>query len=221
MFTSNVQDEDNQEEEHDEIEKAWEQQGHNESYSDGNYEEPMAPPTLSRQISRKPSGIPYTPSGLTTAINRTYPTGDIPPEDITSTLRWQADVNGEAAAIQGFRTEILAQQGLVVFAFIQTEDHHLSLLHSPALYAARGATGALKGKDIGFVGDRTDFATQFPPYSKRYDHGNGTRLTSLMTSWDWKPFSQTNRTWVNGILHPQESQHRDIKFPAYYSSHQI
>lgn len=167
MFTSNVQDDNNQEEEHDEIEEAWEQHGrHNESDSDGNYEEPMAPPTLSRLISRKPSGIPYTPSGLTTAINRTYPTGDIPPEDITSTLRWQADVNGEAAAIQGFRTEILSQQGLVVFAFIQTEDHYLSLLHSPALYAARGATGALKGKDIGFVGDRTDFAHPIPTLLK-------------------------------------------------------
>ncbi len=156
MSNTNVEDqEDNLEEEQDQKGDTTE-----DSESGGDYYEPMEQP-------RKPSGTPFTPSGLTTAINRSYPTGDVPVDDITSTLRWQVDVSGEAAAIQGFRTEVLSQQGLVVFAFIQPEDHYLSLLHSPALYAARGATGALKGKDIGFVGDRTDFATPIPTLLKK------------------------------------------------------
>ncbi len=35
-------------------------------------------------------------------------------------------------------------------------------MHLPATYYAQGASGPLKGKDIGFVGDRTEFSTPAP-----------------------------------------------------------
>jgi hypothetical protein len=77
-------------------------------------------------------------------------------------LNWQTTVKGNAAAIKTFRADVLVQQGLVVFAFLQPDDTTLSLLHSPATFAARGAEGALKGKDISFVGDRLPFTSPIP-----------------------------------------------------------
>lgn len=104
---------------------------------------------------------PQNTAGLEAAIRRTYPQG-VPNDIITSELNWQAAGNGENQATKTFRAEVLMQQGLVVFAFMQPEDTTMSLLHSSASYMAPGAEGALKGKDIGFVGDRMPFASPIP-----------------------------------------------------------
>ena len=107
------------------------------------------------------TAIPPNAIGLEAAIKRTYPQG-VPEDIITSELDWQAAVKGDALAIKNFRSEVLIQQGLVVFAFMQPDNTTMSLLHSPATYMARGAEGSLKGKDIGFVGDRLPFSTPIP-----------------------------------------------------------
>lgn len=99
--------------------------------------------------------------GLLAALTRAYPAGytsAITKEE----LEMQAAVKGDNQAIASFRTEILQQQGLTVFAFIQPKDLTIHLMHSPATYYARGATGPLKGKDIGFVGDRSPFSSPAP-----------------------------------------------------------
>ena len=127
---------------------------------------PMAPPAPLRNPPTRPTGSPFNPSGLAAAVERTFPNG-IPPEEITTMLRWQADVNGDPTTIPLFRAEIMAQLELVVFAFIQPEDTNISLVHSAATFAARGAEGYLKGKDIGFVGDLTDFAHPLPTLLKK------------------------------------------------------
>ena len=118
------------------------------------------------RTSQPPPVIPIPPEpqntiGLDAAIWRTYPQG-VPNDVITSELDWQAAGKGDSQATKTFRSEVLMQQGLVVFAFMQPEDTTLSLLHSAAPYMAPGADGALKGKDIGFVGDRLPFASPIP-----------------------------------------------------------
>lgn len=111
-----------------------------------------------------PRTIPTPPSntiGIAAALKRTYPHG-APHETIASELEWQGSIKGDAPAIKTFRTNVLVQQGLVVFGFLQPEDTHISLLHSPATYALRGDSGAMMGKDLGFVGDRAPFMTPIP-----------------------------------------------------------
>ncbi len=77
-------------------------------------------------------------------------------------LNVQADVAGEPQAIDTFHMEMLQQQGLMVFGFMQPKDMIIYLLHSPAPFYARGATTPLKGKNIGLVGDCTDFSNPTP-----------------------------------------------------------
>jgi len=99
--------------------------------------------------------------GIAAALSRAYPTG-FPQDLIHEELQMQADIKGDATAAAAFRTEILQHQGITVFAFLQPKDMTIHLLHSPAPYYARGATGPLKGKDIGFVGDRSEFNSPAP-----------------------------------------------------------
>lgn len=104
---------------------------------------------------------PVNTIGLAAAIARLYPHG-VPEEIYSGELEWQGTLKPTAASIKAFRSEILMQQGLLVFAFMQPEDITISLMHSPATYSPRGDTGALSGKDIGFVGDRTAFSSPIP-----------------------------------------------------------
>ena len=99
--------------------------------------------------------------GILSALERAYPAG-YSKEMMREEMELQLNVKGETQAIASFRTEMLQQQQLTVFAFVQPKDLTIHLLHSPATYYARGATGPLKGKDIGFVGDRSEFNTPAP-----------------------------------------------------------
>ena len=96
--------------------------------------------------------------GLAAAIRRQFPNG-FPAHTITTELQWQQKGGGDMASTKAFRTEALLSQGLLVFGFLQPTDTTISLLHSPATYHARGGSGSLTGKDIGFVGDRGEFTT--------------------------------------------------------------
>ena len=122
---------------------------------------PMAMPSPPSAPSQPPPARPTNTIGITAAITRLYPHG-VPDTVSHEELAWQAAVKGKATTIKTFRSDVLMQQGLVVFAFMQPDDSTLSLLHSPATFAARGAEGALKGKDIGFVGDRLPFSSPIP-----------------------------------------------------------
>ncbi len=103
----------------------------------------------------------FSPFGIQAALSRAFPTG-FPPELLNEELRVQMDIRGDGARMAAFRIETLQQQGLTAVAFLQQKDMTIYLLHSPATYHAWGATGPLKGRDIGFVGDRTDYSTPAP-----------------------------------------------------------
>jgi hypothetical protein len=99
--------------------------------------------------------------GIAATLGRLFPHG-FPSEIIAEELKAQAEVGGDGAKMAVFRVETLQQQGLTGFAFLQQKDMTIHIMHSPAAFHARGASGPLKGKDIGFVGDRTDFSSPAP-----------------------------------------------------------
>lgn len=121
-------------------------------------------PTPTNTTAVVPTPMPTTTTnniGIMAALGRAYPTG-YSMDAMREEMEMQKNIRGETQAIASFRTEILQQQQLTVFAFLQPKDFTIHLLHSPATYYARGATGPLKGKDIGFVGDRSAFNTPAP-----------------------------------------------------------
>jgi hypothetical protein len=81
---------------------------------------------------------------------------------MNSRYRVQADVVGKPQVINTFHMEMLQQKDLIVFGFMQPKDMTIYLLHSPAPFYARGATTALKGKNIGLVGNCMDFSNPAP-----------------------------------------------------------
>ncbi len=127
------------------------------------------PPTLP-VLRHHPSQLPPRTSppqtftnvwGINASLLRAYPQG-FPPELATEELKVQAEVGGNAASIASFRIATLQQQTLTTFGFLQHKDMTIHIMHSPATYYAQGATGPLKGKDIGFVGDRIEYSTPAP-----------------------------------------------------------
>ena len=120
------------------------------------------PPTPTRATVHHSMPTPITNSiGIISALGRAYPSGYTRAE-MRAELEMQANIKGDNQAMATFRTEILQQQGLTVFAFLQPKDTTIHLMHSPATYYARGASGPLRGKDIGFVGDRSVFNSPAP-----------------------------------------------------------
>ncbi len=114
------------------------------------------PPT-----SPPPTTLPIAPFGIQATLARAFPNG-FPPELLVEELKVQTEICGDGARMAAFRVETLQHQGLTAFAFLQQRDMTIYLMHSPATYHARGATGPLKGRDIGFVGDRTDYSSPAP-----------------------------------------------------------
>ena len=73
------------------------------------------------------------------------------------TLHWQADIGGETTKIKAFRQDVLQQLDLVAFACMRPGSIYIQILHSAATFAVQGGDAEMKGKDYGFIGDRTDF----------------------------------------------------------------
>lgn len=131
--------------------------------------------------------------GIAAVLSRAYPTG-FPHDLIHEELKMQADIKGDATAAAAFRTEILQHQGLVVFAFLQPKDMTIHLLHSLAPYFAQGATGPLKGKDIGFVGDRSEFNLPArSSCSQTRSCGNGSKRMWSPLTLPWNTITQIQR----------------------------
>ena len=72
------------------------------------------------------------------------------------TLHWQSEVGGDNAKIKSFRQEVLQQLDLTAFAFMRPGSVYIQVLHSLATFAVQGGDEEMKGKDFGFVGDRTE-----------------------------------------------------------------
>ncbi len=116
-------------------------------------------PTFSEGIDDSP---PTTNTvGIVATLKRLFPHG-FPNDRIIEDLRVQANIKGDGARMAVFRVEALQHQELTAFGFLQQKDMTIHIIHSAASYHARGATGPLKGKDIAFVGDRTNFSSPAP-----------------------------------------------------------
>ena len=80
------------------------------------------------------------------------------PESVEKELRWQAQGRGNnEAAQEQFKTQVLAQRHLRLFAFMSTNSPYITLCHSVAQYFGEPGDEkkGLHGKYVAFVGDRT------------------------------------------------------------------
>lgn len=75
---------------------------------------------------------------------------------LSDDLAWQRKVEGDSAKIKLFKTEVLQHSGMTVFVFMRPGSPFLQLLHSPQTYHTHRQDDDLRGKDIAFVGDRTN-----------------------------------------------------------------
>jgi hypothetical protein len=81
-------------------------------------------------------------------------------EDIKTFLAWQASRRGETEEQKRFRDDAAGYSTLLVFAAMRKKSPHIHLIHSAGIYPnVPGADRDWCGKCIGFLGDRTKFAT--------------------------------------------------------------
>jgi hypothetical protein len=82
------------------------------------------------------------------------------PAAVATFLAWQADRRNDAEEQRKFREDALLYPDLLVFAVMRKKSPFIHLIHSAGTYPkVPGADGDWQGKSIGFLGDRTSFAT--------------------------------------------------------------
>jgi len=83
------------------------------------------------------------------------------PQDLQKFLQWQAHQRVEPNEQKRFREDALGYLHLLVFAVMQKKSPYIHLIHSAGIYPnVSGADRDWCGKSIGFLGDRTQVATQ-------------------------------------------------------------
>ena len=123
----------------------------------------QAPPTTTPTVNTSPlttNPPACASSGICTAIHRLM--ADTPSNTLAIDLLWQQQVEGDPLKIKAFRTEVLQQVDLVVFAYMRPASPFVHLLHSAAPFSVPSGDIHYRGKDIGFVGDRTDVRVPTP-----------------------------------------------------------
>ena len=78
------------------------------------------------------------------------------PASLLADLRWQRDVDGDNTKVKAFRFETLQSLDLRVFAYMRPASPFIQLFHSAATFYTPGGDTDYRGRDIGFIGDRTD-----------------------------------------------------------------
>jgi hypothetical protein len=82
------------------------------------------------------------------------------PDDLVAFLEWQSSRRGEGEEQRKFREDALAFPHLLVFAVMRKKSPFIHLAHSVGIYPnIPGADPSWKGKIIGFLGDRTRYAS--------------------------------------------------------------
>lgn len=76
-------------------------------------------------------------------------------------LTWQTEA-GTSNNWQKFRGEALGQMDLQVFGFMNKGSPYINLIHTIQSYTTLGTEADLKGKDIGFVGDKNEYQVPTP-----------------------------------------------------------
>ncbi len=99
-------------------------------------------------------------SALATAANQLI--ADSPQNLLSTELRWQAQVKGDAAKITTFRNEALQRSDLLVFGYMRPASPFIHVLHSVGTFSLPCGDDHYRGKEIAFVGDRTEFSVPTP-----------------------------------------------------------
>ena len=86
----------------------------------------------------------------------------LPTNTLAADLAWQQQLEGDPIRIKTFRTEALQQVDIVIFAYMRPSSPFINLLHSAAPFSLPSGDMHYRGKDIGFVGDRTDIRVPTP-----------------------------------------------------------
>ena len=81
---------------------------------------------------------------------------------ILATLEWQSNVRGDSQEIKAFRSQVLAQMDLTCIAYMRDTTPYVQVLHSAFPFHRRGAAPEVKGRDVAFIGDRTERGAPLP-----------------------------------------------------------
>ena len=81
---------------------------------------------------------------------------------LSPALAWQREVGGEATKQKAFHREVMQQNDLVAFAFMRSNSPFIHILHSASTFASFAGDVDYKGRDIGFLGDRTPTQNPLP-----------------------------------------------------------
>ena len=122
--------------------------------------QPTNPNPLPAMIPPPPPPVPSARLALEQAANRLI--ADSPSGALIAEVMWQREVKGEAAAIKQFRSEALQRTDLLVFAYMRPASPFIHLLHTAGTFSLPSGDEHYRGKDIAFVGDRTDTCVPTP-----------------------------------------------------------
>lgn len=87
---------------------------------------------------------------------------DSPATLLKAELQWQQNVGGDAAKIKSFRSEALQRSDLLVFGYMRPASPFVHLLHTAGTFSLPSGDDYYRGKDIAFVGDRTEYTNPTP-----------------------------------------------------------
>ena len=111
-------------------------------------------PTLNRRLNYSTSGIRTRIGALGAVV--------FDNESTRATLEWQSDVQGDGGEIKSFRSQMLAQMDLTCWAYMRDASPYIQFMHSAFPFHRLGAAPEVKGRDVAFIGDRTDKADPLP-----------------------------------------------------------
>ena len=113
-----------------------------------------ASPTPNRRLNYTVSGIRGRIGSLGAAIQDDA--------SILATLEWQSNVRGDSQNIKSFRSQVLAQMDLTCLAYMRDTTPYVQLLHSAFPFHRLGAAPEVMGRDVAFIGDRTERGAPLP-----------------------------------------------------------
>ena len=108
----------------------------------------IAPPIIGHHVTPPPRVVRYCTSSHSPNVFMTD-------ADTSRNLRWQRDVNGDAAKVATWKIEATSQPSLQFFAYMQPGDAFLVVGHSmPTIYSTATDIASFHGKIVLFTGDR-------------------------------------------------------------------
>ena len=87
---------------------------------------------------------------------------DSPADLLKTELAWQRQVEGDPAKIKVFKSEVLQRTDLLAFAYMRPASSFIHVLHTAGTFSLPSGDEHYRGKEIAFVGDKTEFMTPTP-----------------------------------------------------------